>query len=161
VKPAQGAGKRDAAMTSHKPIIYVVDDDVSVCRALKLFFAGSWFPGVETFNEQQIFLAFQHPRIPRAWFGSAAAACERTGPATMMTAQRLTIPIIFYFWTRRYFPRVSGDEGWAVDFRLKPSPPKKSCLGLLRAVKKTSFRIKNKPRSPRFGGISRPFLPAS
>ena len=43
-------------------IIYVVDDDVSICRALGLLLKSHGFR-VETFTSAAGFLAFKHPKL--------------------------------------------------------------------------------------------------
>ena len=44
-------------------IVYIVDDDVSVCRALKLLLKQHGFR-VETFTSAKEFLAFKYPKKP-------------------------------------------------------------------------------------------------
>ena len=48
---------------SSSAIIYIVDDDVSVCRALALLLRSHGFK-VETFTRAAGFLAFKHPKVP-------------------------------------------------------------------------------------------------
>lgn len=50
-------------MNSNSATIYVVDDDVSVCRALSLLLKTHGFK-VETFTRAAEFLAFRHPKVP-------------------------------------------------------------------------------------------------
>ena len=47
-------------MNNRGPIIYIVDDDVSVCRALTLLLKSHGFK-VQTFTRAADFLAFKHP----------------------------------------------------------------------------------------------------
>ena len=49
-------------MSNKSSIIYVVDDDVSVCRALGLLLKSHGFR-VETFTSAEEFLAFKHPKV--------------------------------------------------------------------------------------------------
>ena len=53
-------------MSNEGSMIYVVDDDVSVGRALSLLLKSHGFK-VETFTKADDFLAFKHPRSNRAW----------------------------------------------------------------------------------------------
>lgn len=50
-------------MKKNSVLIYVVDDDVSVCRALKLLLEAHGFKA-ETFTRAKDFLAFKHPKVP-------------------------------------------------------------------------------------------------
>ena len=50
-------------MSSRKPVVYVVDDDVSVCRALSLLLKSHGFK-VQTFARATDFLHFKHPKAP-------------------------------------------------------------------------------------------------
>ena len=56
-------GVKDSVMINRKQIIYVVDDNISICRALKLLLQQHGFR-VETFTSAKEFLAFKYPKSP-------------------------------------------------------------------------------------------------
>jgi len=123
-------------MTSHKPLIYVVDDDVSVSRALSLLLKSHDF-NVETFTRAADFLAFKHPkttcclildlRLPHM---NGLALQEK------MAAQGLTIPIIFISGHGDIPKSVKAMKGGAVDFLPKPFTKKELLNAIGRAIAK-------------------------
>jgi FixJ family two-component response regulator len=50
-------------VNNRRTIVYIVDDDVSVCRALSLLLKSHGFK-VETFMRSADFLACKHPKVP-------------------------------------------------------------------------------------------------
>ena len=50
-------------LTAHGHVVYIVDDDISVCRSLSLLLKSHGF-NVETFTRAAGFLAFKHPKAP-------------------------------------------------------------------------------------------------
>ncbi len=132
-------------MTNRKPIIYVVDDDISVCRALALLLNSHGFQ-VETFKSAADFLAFKHTK---------AASClvldlrlpHVNGLALQekMTMRGLTIPIIFISGHGDIPKSVKAMKGGAIDFLPKPFTDK----DLLEAIDRAIVRDKiiNKEQS--------------
>ena len=49
-------------MNNRKPLIYVVDDNVSICRALALLLKSHGFT-VKTFTRAAGFLSYKHPKL--------------------------------------------------------------------------------------------------
>ena len=50
-------------MANRKPLIYVVDDDASICRALTLLLEPHGFK-VVTFTRAADFLTYKHSKLP-------------------------------------------------------------------------------------------------
>ncbi len=123
-------------MTSRKPIIYVIDDDVSVGRALSLLLKAHDFT-VETFTCAADFLAFKHPkstcclildlRLPHM----NGLVLQET-----MASQGLTIPIIFISGHGNIPKSVKAMKGGAVDFLPKPFTDKELLEAIDRAIAK-------------------------
>jgi len=123
-------------MTSRKPIIYVIDDDVSVGRALSLLLKAHDFT-VETFTRPADFLAFKHPkttcclildlRLPHM----NGLVLQET-----MASQGLTIPIIFISGHGNIPKSVKAMKGGAVDFLPKPFTDKELLEAIDRAIAK-------------------------
>jgi FixJ family two-component response regulator len=122
-------------MTS-RPIIYVVDDDASVCRALALLLKAHDF-NVEAFTCAADFLAFKHLKVPSCLVldlrlpNMNGLALQET-----MTAQGLTIPIIFISGHGDIPKSVKAMKGGAVDFLTKPFTNKELLNAIERAIAK-------------------------
>src|SRR4030042_1890062 len=82
-------------MKKHGSIIYIVDDDVSVCRALSLLLKSHGFK-VETFMRAEDFLAFKHLKLPSCLVLDIQLP-DINGLALQdaMAARQLVIPIVF------------------------------------------------------------------
>lgn len=50
-------------MSNRRPIVYIIDDDISVCRALSLLLKSHGFK-VQAFTRAADFLAFKRPKLP-------------------------------------------------------------------------------------------------
>jgi len=132
-------------MTSRKPIIYVIDDDVSIGRALSLLLKAHDFT-VETFTRPADFLAFKHPkttcclildlRLPQM----NGLVLQET-----MASQGLTIPIIFISGHGNIPKSVKAMKGGAVDFLPKPFTDKELLDAIDRAI--TKNKMQNKEQS--------------
>ena len=129
-------------MTSRKPIIYVVDDDVSVCRALSLLLKSHGFD-VKTFTCAADFLAFKHSKL------SSCLVLDLRLPhmdgllmqETMIT-RGLAIPIIFISGQGNIPTSVKAMKGGAIDFLPKPFTTKELLDAIDRAI--TKDKIINK-----------------
>ena len=101
-------------------IIYVVDDDVSMCRALKLLLEQHGFR-VETFTRAAEFLAVKHVKAPSCLIldirmpGISGLALQEA-----MAAQQLIIPIVFITGHGDIPMSVKAMQGGAIDFLTKP-----------------------------------------
>ena len=82
-------------MTAHQPLIYVVDDNVSICRALKLLLQAYGFK-VETFTKAADFLAYKHPRQQSCLvLDIRLPDIDGLALQEIMAKKGITIPIIF------------------------------------------------------------------
>ncbi len=102
-------------MNNPGPAIYIVDDDVSVCRALSLLLKSHGFK-VEMFMRAADFLAFKHLRLPSCLVLDIQLP-DMNGLALQdaMAARKLTIPIIFITaWG--YPDERESYEGWSNRF---------------------------------------------
>ncbi|MFA5260905.1 MAG: response regulator [Candidatus Omnitrophota bacterium] len=132
-------------MTSRPPIIYVVDDDVSVCRALELLLKSHGFH-VETFSDAAAFLAFKHPHVPSCLVLDLrlphmnGLALQKT-----MTSQGQSLPIIFISGHADIPQSVKAMRGGAVDFLPKPFTHEELLEAIARAIAKN--KIQNKEQS--------------
>lgn len=126
-------------------IIYVVDDDVSMCRALKLLLEQHGFR-VETFTRAAEFLAVKHVKAPSCLIldirmpGISGLALQEA-----MAAQQLIIPIVFITGHGDIPMSVKAMQGGAIDFLTKPVTEKKLLNAIQRAIAKN--KIQNKQQA--------------
>ena len=132
-------------MTDRKPIIYVVDDDVSVCRALSLLLESHGFT-VETFTRAKDFLLSKHPKIPSCLVLDIGLP-DITGLALQeaMTAQQLNTPIVFITGRGNIPMSVKAMKAGAIDFLPKPFTDKELLDAIDRAIAKN--KIQNKEQA--------------
>jgi FixJ family two-component response regulator len=125
-------------MTSCKSIIYVIDDDVSVCRALELLLKSYGFD-VRIFTCAADFLAFKHPSIPSCLILDLCLS-NMNGLALQetMATQGLSMPVIFISGHGDIPKSVKAMKGGAVDFLPKPFTDK----DLLDAIKQAIIKSK-------------------
>jgi FixJ family two-component response regulator len=101
-------------------IAYVVDDDVSVCRALEILLKLHGFR-VETFTRATDFLSFKHPKAPSCLVldvrmpGMSGLALQQA-----MADRELHIPIIFITSFGTISVSVKAMKAGAIDFLPKP-----------------------------------------
>jgi len=107
-------------MNSHNAIVYVVDDDVSVCRALSVLLKAHGFKS-ETFTRAAHFLAFKHPRVPSCLVLDILLP-DINGFALQekMAQQGINIPVIFITGHGDVPKSVKAIKAGAIDFFLKP-----------------------------------------
>ncbi len=124
------------------PMIYVVDDNASVCRALTLLLRAHGYR-VETFTRASEFLAFKHIK------GSSCLVLDLKLPQMdglalqdVMATERLGIPIIFISGHGDIPLSVKAMRAGAVDFLPKPFTEKKLLAAIERAIAKN--KIDNK-----------------
>lgn len=112
-------------VNKRRHITYVVDDDVSVCRALKLLLESHGFR-VETFTRAMDFLSFKHPKAPSCLVldvrmpGMSGLALQQA-----MTDRELLIPIVFITSFGTISVSVKAMKAGAIDFLPKPFTEKR------------------------------------
>jgi FixJ family two-component response regulator len=132
-------------MHKRKPLIYVVDDNVSICKALTLLLKSRGFE-VETFTHARSFLAYKHPNLPSCLILDIRLP-DINGLALQdaMAAQKLIIPIIFITGHGDIAMSVRAMRGGAVDFLPKPFTEKKLLNSITQAILKN--KIQNKKQA--------------
>ena len=127
-------------------IIYIVDDDVSVCRALKLLLKQHEFK-VETFTSAEEFLAFKHPKSLSCLLLDIRMPNGISGLALqdIMVDKQLTIPIVFLTSFGTIAMTVKAIKAGAVDFLPKPLFEKDLLEAIEIAIVKS--KIQNKQQA--------------
>jgi len=129
-------------VNSRKPVIYIVDDDVSVCRALSLLLKSHEFK-VQTFMRAAGFLAFKHLRLPSCLIldirlpGINGLALQE-----VMAKQGIAIPIIFITGHGDIPMSVKAMKAGAIDFLPKPFTEKKLLDAIMQAISKSKTQNK-------------------
>jgi FixJ family two-component response regulator len=123
-------------------IIYVVDDDVSVCRALSLLLKSHGF-NVETFTKAADFLSFKHPKAPSCLLLDIRLP-DINGLVLQekMVQQGINIPIIFVTGHGDVPNSVKAIKAGAVDFFIKPFTTAKLLDAIALAI--VESKAKNK-----------------
>jgi FixJ family two-component response regulator len=120
-------------------IIYVVDDDVSICRALGLLLKSNGFR-VETFTRAADFLAFKHPKLPSCLILDIRLPnINGFALQEIMAKQGIATPIIFITGHGNIPMSVKAMRAGAIDFLPKPFTEK----SLLGAIALAISRSKN------------------
>lgn len=107
-------------MKNNNAVIYVVDDDVSVCRALSVLLKAHGYRA-ETFTRAAGFLAFEHPKVPSCLLLDIRLP-DINGLALQekMVQQGINIPIIFITGHGDVPKSVKAIKAGAIDFFIKP-----------------------------------------
>ena len=107
-------------MNNRKPIIYVVDDDISVCRAIALLLESHGFK-VVTFTLAACFLSFKHPKVPSCLLLDIRLP-DINGLVLQdkMVQRGINIPIIFITGHGDIPKSVQAIKAGAIDFFVKP-----------------------------------------
>jgi FixJ family two-component response regulator len=133
-------------MAERKPFIYVVDDDVSVCRALTLLLASQGFK-VHTFSHAEDFLAFKHSKIPSCLvLDIALPGINGLALQDAMAARQLHIPIVFITGHGDVPKSVRAIKSGAVDFLLKPFTNKTLLNAIAPAIAKSKLQHKKEAK---------------
>ena len=129
-------------MNKRKPLIYVVDDNVSICRALTLLLKSHGFK-VETFTHASSFLAYKHPNLPSCLVLDICLP-DINGLALQdaMARQQLVIPIVFITGHGDIPMSVKAMQSGAIDFLPKPFTEKKLLNAIERAIEKNKTQNK-------------------
>ncbi len=129
-------------MINRGPVVYIVDDDVSVCRALSLLLKSHGFK-VQAFMRAADFLAFKHLKFPSCLVLDIQLP-DINGLALqeVMAARQLAIPIVFITGHGDIPMSVKGMKAGAVDFLPKPFTKKKLLDAVTLAISKNKVQIK-------------------
>ena len=129
-------------MNNGNSFIYVVDDNVSICRALTILLRSHGFK-VETFTRASDFLAFKHPKLPSCLvLDIQLPDINGLDLQEAMAARKLIIPIIFITGHGDIPMSVRGMKAGAIDFLPKPVTAKKLLNAVTLAISKS--KIQNK-----------------
>src|SRR3989338_775160 len=129
-------------MNNHSAIIYVVDDDVSVCRALGLLLRSHGFK-VETFTDAAGFLAFKHPKAPSCLvLDIRLPNINGFALQEAMTRRGIATPVIFITGYGDIPMSVKAMKAGAIDFLSKPFTEKKLLNAITLAISRS--KIQNK-----------------
>ena len=143
-------------MNNRKTIVYVVDDDVSICRALSLLLKSHKFK-VQVFMRAVDFLAFKRLKSPACLIldirlpGINGLALQE-----VMKSRGISIPIIFITGHGDIPMSVKGIKAGAVDFLPKPFSKKKLLSAITQAIPKSIDQIKEQAEISK---IKRRFVP--
>ncbi len=130
-------------MNSNGAIIYIVDDDVSVCRALALLLRSHGFKRVKTFTRAKDFLIFKHPKAPSCLVLDILLP-DINGLVLQekMVQQGLNIPIIFITGYGDVPKSVKAIKAGAIDFFIKPFAAPKLLDAIALALVESKARNK-------------------
>lgn len=122
---------------------YVVDDDVSVCRALKLLLNQHGFK-VETFTRPAEFLTFKHPRVPSCLvLDVRMPVMSGLALQDVMAERHMTIPIVFITSFGTISKSVRAMKAGAIDFLAKPFMEEKLLGAIEIAITQNKLQIKH------------------
>jgi FixJ family two-component response regulator len=138
----QGIASEDTLMNKRSSLVYIVDDDVSVCRALSLLVKSHGFE-VETFTRAADFLAFKHRNVPSCLVLDIQLP-DINGLVLQqeMVRRGLFIPIVFITGHGNIPMSVKGMKSGAVDFLSKPFTKKELLDAITQAILKNKAQIK-------------------
>jgi len=123
-------------------IIYVVDDNVSVCRALALLLKANGFR-VETFTCAADFLAFKHPKVASCLvLDIQLPNINGFALQEIMTQRGIATPIIFITGHGSIPMSVKAMKAGAIDFLPKPFTEKKLLNAVTLAISKSKTQNK-------------------
>lgn len=127
---------------SRKKIVYVVDDDASVCRALTLLLGPHGF-AVETFSRAAGFLAFKHPKVPSCLVLDINMP-DLNGLALqeIMGREKMGIPIVFITGYGDIPMTVKTIKAGATDFLPKPFSEKNLLNAIAEGLLKSKVHLK-------------------
>ena len=129
-------------MHKRSALIYVVDDNASICRALTLLLKSHGFK-VETFTRARSFLEYKHPRLPSCLILDIRLP-DINGLALqeVMVQRGIATPIIFITGHGDIPMSVKGMKGGAIDFLPKPFTNKKLLNAITLAISKSIIQNK-------------------
>jgi len=111
---------RSSPMSHATPIVFIVDDDISVRESLELLIRNAgWQP--ETFESAQAFLSHRRPLVPSCLvLDLALPGLNGLELQKRVTADRTDLPIIFITGHGDVPTTVQAMKGGAVEFLTKP-----------------------------------------
>ena len=129
-------------MNSRKSIIYIVDDDASVCRALSLLLKSHGFQ-VQTFMRAAEFLAFKHLKLPSCLIlDIRLPGINGLVLQEVMKRKGISIPVIFITGHGDIPMSVKAMKAGAVDFLPKPFTENKLLNAIASAILKSKAQNK-------------------
>lgn len=129
-------------MTNRTPVIYIVDDDVSVGRAVSLLLTSHGFK-VYTFSNAEDFLGFKHPKIPSCLLlDFRLPGINGLELQDAMIARQLNVPIVFITGHGDVPKSVKAIKSGAIDFLLKPFTNKELLYAISQAITKSKSQNK-------------------
>jgi FixJ family two-component response regulator len=129
-------------VNSRGPIIYIVDDDVSVCRALSLLLKSHGFK-VHTFTRAAEFLVFKHPKVLSCLvLDIRLPNINGFALQEAMAKQGIFTPIIFITGHGDIPMSVKAMKAGAIDFIPKPFTEKKLLNAIAQAISKSKTQNK-------------------
>ena len=124
-------------MSNHGPIVYIVDDDVSVLRSLSLLLKSHGFK-VQTFMRAADFLAFKRLKLPSCLvLDIRLPGINGLALQEVMKSRGISIPIIFITGHGDIPMSVKAMKAGAVDFLPKPFTEIKLLNAITQAVLKS------------------------
>ena len=128
-----------------KSIIYIVDDDASVCRALGVLLKAHGY-NVETFTRAKEFLSFKHPKLPSCLISDIRLPNINGFALQEIMAQRgIITPIIFITGYGDIPMSVQAMRKGAIDFISKPFTDKKLLNAITLALSRS--KVTNKKQA--------------
>lgn len=126
-------------------MIYVVDDDISVCRALSLLLKSYGFK-VETFTRATDFLDFKHPKLQSCLVLDIRLPNINGFALQEIMAERgIVTPIVFITGHGNVPMSVKAMRAGAVDFLSKPFTNKELLAAITLALSKS--KVQNKKQA--------------
>lgn len=132
-------------MDNSGSVIYIVDDDVSVCRATALLLKSHGFK-VQTFTRAAGFLAFKHPKVPSCLvLDIRLPNINGFALQEVMASRGIITPVIFITGHGDIPMSVKAMKAGAVDFLPKPFTEKALLNAVTQAISKS--KIQNKKQA--------------
>ena len=143
---------KSGILNKRKHIAYIVDDDASVCRALKLLLEQHGFR-VETFTRASEFLDFKHFKGPSCLVldvrmpGMSGLALQK-----VIAEKQLNIPIVFITSFGTISVSVKAIKAGAIDYLSKQFTEKKLLNAIETAVTRSKILNKKQAEITRING---------
>jgi len=132
-------------MSTKGAIIYVVDDDISICRSLSLLLTANGFK-VETFNDAAGFLGFKHPKVLSCLvLDIRLPNINGLALQEIMAERGIITPIVFMTGHGNIQMSVKAMKAGAIDFLPKPFTEKQLLSAITLALSKS--KVQNKKES--------------